>query len=128
MLLARQSNAETPVKWAFLSRCERAAMHRIQLGPVHTPSHCPRLGRVPSESLGSPRYEAEVSGGECQEVFFGAGLEQRLPERMRNLAKTVRLEKSDEFKRCIKENPDKHQMCRDTADKRLETSRLHRYR
>jgi hypothetical protein len=68
-------------------------------------------------------WDAELSGGECQEVFFGAGLEQRLPERMRNLAKIVRLEKSDEFKRCIKENPDKHQMCRDTADKKLETRR-----
>jgi hypothetical protein len=44
-------------------------------------------------------------------------LEQRLPERMRNLGKIVRLEKSDEFKRCIRENPDEHQMCRDTANK-----------
>jgi hypothetical protein len=68
-------------------------------------------------------WGAELVGGECQEVFFGGGLEQRLPERMRNLAKIVRLEKSDEFKRCIKENPDKHQMCRDTADKKLETRR-----
>jgi len=28
IVLARQSYAETPVKWAFLPRCERAAMHR----------------------------------------------------------------------------------------------------
>ncbi len=68
-------------------------------------------------------WSAELTGGQCQEVFFGAGLETRLPERMRDLAKIVRLEKSDEFKRCIKENPDKHQMCRDTADKKLETRR-----
>jgi len=64
-------------------------------------------------------WNAELSGGECQEVFFGAGLEERLPERMRNLAKIVRLEKSDEFKRCLKENPDEHQMCRDVAEKKL---------
>jgi hypothetical protein len=68
-------------------------------------------------------WNAELSGGECQEVFFGTALEDRLPEKMRNLAKIVRLEKSDEFKRCIKENPDKHQMCRDTADKKLNTRR-----
>jgi hypothetical protein len=64
-------------------------------------------------------WGAELVGGQCQEVFFGTALEDRLPERIRNLAKIVRLEKSDEFKRCIKENPDKHQMCRDTADKKL---------
>jgi len=68
-------------------------------------------------------WSAELVGGQCQEVFFGGALENRLPERMRNLAKIVRLEKSDEFKRCIKENPDEHQMCRDTADKKLETRR-----
>jgi hypothetical protein len=65
-------------------------------------------------------WGAELVGGQCQEVFFGTALEDRLPEKIRNLAKIVRLEKSDEFKRCIKENPDKHQMCRDTADKKLE--------
>lgn len=68
-------------------------------------------------------WDAELVGGQCQEVFFGTALEDRLPERMRNLAKIVRLEKSDEFKRCIKENPDKHQMCRDMAEKKLETRR-----
>src|SRR6516165_9032453 len=48
-------------------------------------------------------WDAELSGGECQEVFFGTALEERLPERIRDLAKIVRLEKSDEFKRCLKE-------------------------
>jgi hypothetical protein len=64
-------------------------------------------------------WDAELGDGQCQEVFFFARLEQELPKRIRDLAKVVRLEKSDEFKRCIKENPDKHQMCRDTADKKL---------
>jgi hypothetical protein len=68
-------------------------------------------------------WDAELGDGQCQEVFFFARLEQELPKRIRDLAKVVRLEKSDEFKRCIKENPDKHQMCRDTADKKLETRR-----
>ena len=45
-------------------------------------------------------WSAELSGGECQEVFFGGALEGRLPERIRDLAKIMRLEKSDEFKRC----------------------------
>jgi hypothetical protein len=69
-------------------------------------------------------WDAELVGGQCQEVFFGTALEDRLPEKMRNLAKIVRLEKSDEFKRCIKENPDKHQMCRDTADTAKEAERV----
>jgi Bacterial SH3 domain len=64
-------------------------------------------------------WGAELVGGECQEVFFGGALEGRLPERIRDLAKIVRLEKSDEFKRCLKENPDEHQMCRDVAEKKL---------
>jgi len=66
-------------------------------------------------------WDAELSGGECQEVFFGTALEERLPERIRDLAKIVRLEKSDEFKRCLKENPDEHQMCRDVAEEKLKT-------
>jgi Bacterial SH3 domain len=66
-------------------------------------------------------WSAELVGGQCQEVFFGGALEDRLPERIRNLAKIVRLEKSDEFKRCIKENPDEHQMCRDVAEEKLNT-------
>ena len=66
-------------------------------------------------------WGAELSGGECQEVFFGTALEERLPERIRDLAKIVRLEKSDEFKRCLKENPDEHQMCRDVAEEKLKT-------
>jgi len=66
-------------------------------------------------------WDAELVGGQCQEVFFGGALENRLPERMRNLAKIVRLEKSDEFKRCLKENPDEHQMCRDVAEEKLNT-------
>jgi len=66
-------------------------------------------------------WSAELVGGQCQEVFFGGALENRLPERMRNLAKIVRLEKSDEFKRCLKENPDEHQMCRDVAEEKLNT-------
>jgi hypothetical protein len=66
-------------------------------------------------------WSAELSGGECQEVFFGTALEERLPERIRDLAKIVRLENSDEFKRCLKENPDEHQMCRDVAEEKLKT-------
>jgi hypothetical protein len=44
---------------------------------------------------------------------------ERLPQVMRDLPKIIRLEKSDEFKRCLKENPDEHQMCRDVAEKKL---------
>jgi hypothetical protein len=66
-------------------------------------------------------WDAELSGGECQEVFFGMALEERLPERIRDLAKIVRLEKSDEFKRCLEENPDEYQMCRDVAEEKLKT-------
>jgi hypothetical protein len=73
-------------------------------------------------------WSAELVGGQCQEVFFGGALEDRLPERMRNLANIVRLEKSDEFKRCLKKNPDEHQMCRDVAEQKLKTNRAHESR
>ena len=47
-------------------------------------------------------------------------LEDRLPEKMRDLAKIVRLENTDEFKRCLAERPDTtYQMCRDRAEEKL---------
>jgi hypothetical protein len=64
-------------------------------------------------------WDAELIGGECQAVYHGS--KDRLLEVMRNLPKIVRLEKSDEFKRCLKENPDKHEMCRDVAEEKLKT-------
>jgi uncharacterized protein YraI len=66
-------------------------------------------------------WSAELNGNPCQEIFFGTALETRLPEHMRDLAKIVRLEKSDEFKHCLEENPDEHQMCRDVAEEKLKT-------
>jgi hypothetical protein len=66
-------------------------------------------------------WSAELNGNPCQEIFFGMALETRLPEHMRDLAKIVRLEKSDEFKHCLEENPDEYQMCRDVAEEKLKT-------
>jgi hypothetical protein len=63
-------------------------------------------------------WDAELNGKQCQAMYFGMALE-RLPQVMRDLPKIIRLEKSDEFKRCLKENPDEHQMCRDVAEKKL---------
>jgi hypothetical protein len=63
-------------------------------------------------------WSAELNGNPCQARYFATSL----PEVMRDLAKIVRLEKSDEFKHCLKENPDEHQMCRDTAEKKTKTT------
>jgi hypothetical protein len=64
-------------------------------------------------------WSAELNGNPCQAIYFGMSLEDRLPEAMRDLAKIVRLEKSHEFKHCLEENPDEHQMCRDVAEETL---------
>jgi hypothetical protein len=66
-------------------------------------------------------WDAELNGKPCQAVYFGMALE-RLPQVIRDLAKIVRLEKSDLFKRCLEENPDEHQMCRDVAEEQIGVS------
>jgi hypothetical protein len=48
-------------------------------------------------------WNAELIGGECQEVFFVDWLEEELSKRIQDLAKVVRLEKTDEFNSCLDE-------------------------
>jgi hypothetical protein len=56
---------------------------------------------------------------ETAHPFSTWGAELKLPNKIRNLAKIVRLEKSGEFKRCLEENPGEHQKCRDVAEEKL---------
>jgi hypothetical protein len=88
--------------------------------PLHVMDGQPFLFKQYETAHPYSTWDAELNGKECQEVFFGASLEDRLPERIRDLAKVVRLEKSDQFKQCLQENPGEHQMCRDVAEEELE--------
>jgi len=58
-------------------------------------------------------WGAELNGKSCEAVYFGTRLE--------DLPRIIRIEKSDEFKQCFRENPDEPEMCRDVAEEKLNT-------
>jgi hypothetical protein len=58
-------------------------------------------------------WSAKLNDQDCETYFW---VDEDFPQKM---LKIIRLEKSDEFKQCFKENPDEYVMCRDVAEEEL---------